>query len=48
MILTPGTDAGIVEGITRGVVLEIARQKGLQVVEDDSTPLKSDVPQKCF
>jgi branched-chain amino acid aminotransferase len=32
-ILTPSRDAGIVEGITRGVVLDIARQKGLEVVE---------------
>jgi len=32
-ILTPAHDAGIVEGITRGVVLELARQMGLQVVE---------------
>ena len=32
-ILTPSHDAGIVEGITRGVVLDLARQKGLEVVE---------------
>src|ERR1051326_2620537 len=32
-VLTPSHDAGIVEGITRGVVLDIARQKGLQIVE---------------
>ena len=32
-ILTPSHDAGIVEGITRGVVLDIARQKGLEIVE---------------
>jgi branched-chain amino acid aminotransferase len=32
-LLTPGHDAGIVEGITRGVVLELAREMGLQVVE---------------
>jgi branched-chain amino acid aminotransferase len=32
-VLTPSHDAGIVEGITRGVVLDIARQKGLEVVE---------------
>ena len=32
-ILTPGHDAGIVEGITRGVVLDLAREAGLQVVE---------------
>jgi branched-chain amino acid aminotransferase len=32
-ILTPAHDAGIVEGITRGVVLELARQMGMEVVE---------------
>ena len=32
-ILTPAHDAGIVEGITRGVVLELARNMGLDVVE---------------
>jgi branched-subunit amino acid aminotransferase/4-amino-4-deoxychorismate lyase len=32
-LLTPAHDAGIVEGITRGVVLDIAREKGLEVVE---------------
>jgi len=30
---TPGHDAGIVSGITRGVVLDIAHQVGLQVIE---------------
>ena len=32
-ILTPAHDAGIVEGITRNVILQLARDKGLQVVE---------------
>jgi branched-chain amino acid aminotransferase len=32
-LLTPSHDAGIVDGITRGVVLELARDSGLQVVE---------------
>jgi branched-chain amino acid aminotransferase len=32
-LLTPAHDAGIVEGITRGVVLDLARQMGLEVVE---------------
>jgi branched-chain amino acid aminotransferase len=32
-ILTPAHDAAIVEGITRGVVLDLARGMGLQVVE---------------
>jgi len=32
-VLTPSHDAGIVEGITRGVVLSLAREMGLQIVE---------------
>jgi branched-chain amino acid aminotransferase len=32
-LLTPGRDAGIVAGITRAVVLDLAREMGLQVVE---------------
>ncbi len=32
-LLTPSHDAGIVAGITRGVVLDLAREKGLQVIE---------------
>jgi branched-chain amino acid aminotransferase len=32
-LLTPSHDAGIVEGITRGVVLDLAREMGLEVVE---------------
>jgi branched-chain amino acid aminotransferase len=32
-ILTPSHDAGIVEGITRGVVLNLAREIGLEAVE---------------
>ena len=32
-LLTPGRDAGIVPGITRGVVLDLAREMGLPVVE---------------
>ena len=32
-LLTPSHAAGIVEGITRGVVLDLAREAGMQVVE---------------
>jgi branched-chain amino acid aminotransferase len=32
-LLTPAQDAGIVQGITRGVVLDLAREIGLEVVE---------------
>ncbi len=32
-LMTPSHDAGIVEGITRGVVLDLAREMGMPVVE---------------
>jgi branched-chain amino acid aminotransferase len=32
-LLTPSRDAGIVEGITRGVVLNLAREMGIEIVE---------------
>jgi branched-chain amino acid aminotransferase len=32
-LLTPGHEAGIVEGITRGVLLDLARDMGLQVIQ---------------
>ena len=32
-LLTPSAEAGILEGITRGAVLELARRDGLEVVE---------------
>lgn len=32
-VMTPSHDAGIVEGITRGVILDLAREVGLPVVE---------------
>src|SRR6516162_1776793 len=32
-LLTPSHNAGIVEGITRGVVLDLAREMGLKVIE---------------
>jgi len=33
VILTPPTDAGILEGITRDAVIDLARQNGLEVRE---------------
>ncbi|MEW6409479.1 MAG: branched-chain-amino-acid transaminase [Nitrospirota bacterium] len=32
-LLTPSIDAGILDGITRGIVLKIAREKGMETVE---------------
>jgi len=45
VLYTPSTDTGILEGITRKVVLEISRQKGIEVHEGAFTPdalLKAD------
>jgi branched-chain amino acid aminotransferase len=33
MLLTPSAESGILEGITRAVVLDLAKRSGLQVVE---------------
>ena len=32
-VMTPSHDAGIVEGITRGVILDLSRRMGLPVIE---------------
>src|SRR5262249_9799191 len=32
-LLTPGHEAGIVEGITRGGLLDLAREMGVQVIQ---------------
>jgi branched-subunit amino acid aminotransferase/4-amino-4-deoxychorismate lyase len=33
VLYTPSLDSGILAGVTRGVVLEIAREQGIEVVE---------------
>ena len=37
-VLTPSDDTGIVQGITRGVVLEVAREIGIRIVEGQFDP----------
>lgn len=39
-LYTPPVWAGILEGVTRNVVMELARQKGIEVVEDIFTPFE--------
>jgi len=48
VLATPGEDAGILAGITRGVVLELARGAGLPVVETNLTRFDLYVADECF
>lgn len=41
MLLTPSIDCGILDGITRGIVIEIAKKEGIKVKEGKFT--KSDI-----
>jgi branched-chain amino acid aminotransferase len=47
-ILTPSIDAGILEGITRGAVIELARAAGLAVHEIGLTRHDVYVADECF
>lgn len=47
-LLTPGTDAGILEGITRAAVIELAQQAGLVVREMSLTRHDVYVADECF
>ncbi len=48
VLLTPPIDAGILEGITRNVVLELARQNDLAVAETPFTRHDVFVADECF
>ncbi len=47
-LLTPPTDAGILEGVTRGAVMELAKQAGITVREITLTRHDVYVAQECF
>lgn len=47
-LLTPPIDAGILEGITRNVVLELARQQAIPVAEIAFTRHDIFIAQECF
>jgi branched-chain amino acid aminotransferase len=47
-LLTPAPGAGIVEGITRGVILDLAREKGLEVVEGFFDPFEINQADEMF
>jgi branched-chain amino acid aminotransferase len=47
-LLTPGLDAGIVAGITRSVILDLAERIGLQVVEGVLDPAEIEKADEMF
>ena len=47
-LLTPGTDAGILEGVTRAAVMELAQQAGIIVRELSLTRHDVYVADECF
>ena len=47
-LVTPGEESGILVGITRGVVMDLARAAGIRVVETNLTRLDMYVADECF
>ena len=47
-LLTPSIDAGILEGITRGAVIELARAQGISVREIPLTKHDVYIAEECF
>ena len=47
-LMTPPIDAGILEGVTRNVVMELGRQSGIEVVEMALTRHDVYVADECF
>ena len=45
---TPPTDAGILEGVTRNTVIELARAANIAVQETDLTRLDVHTADECF
>jgi branched-chain amino acid aminotransferase len=45
---TPSTSAGILEGITRGTVIRLARQAGIEVAEKDLVRMDLYTADECF
>jgi branched-chain amino acid aminotransferase len=48
LLLTPPVNSGILEGVTRQVVLELARQNGFPIREQDLTRYDLFVADECF
>ena len=47
-VITPGTDSGILVGVTRGVVMRLAKELGLTVIEQAITPDELRAADECF
>ena len=47
-VITPGTDSGILVGVTRGVVMRLARELGFTVIEQAVTPDELRAADECF
>jgi branched-chain amino acid aminotransferase len=47
-VLTPPTDAGLLEGITRAFIFELGRQEGIEVREETLRPADLDGAQEAF
>lgn len=47
-IFTPPVDAGILEGITRATVIELAREQGIEVEEVSMTRHDIYIADECF
>jgi branched-chain amino acid aminotransferase len=47
-LLTPPTDAGILEGVTREAVMELARAAGIEVLESPLTKHDVYIADECF
>jgi len=47
-LITPPQSAGVLVGITRGVVLDLADKLGIEVVEEDITPAELYAADECF
>jgi branched-chain amino acid aminotransferase len=47
-LLTPPLDAGILDGITRQAVIELAREQNIEVLEISLTQHDVYIAQECF
>lgn len=47
-LITPPSDAGILEGITRGAVLELAQEAGIETAEEPLTRHDIYIAEECF
>lgn len=47
-LLTPSPDAGILEGVTRNCVIDLAREAGIEVMEIPLTKYDAYVADECF